>query len=180
MAGKYDSDIHHRQSVRLKGYDYSQAGAYFVTICTRERDCLFGDLSDGEMRLNQYGLIIREEWLRTAALRKDVEVDIYTIMPNHLHGIIVIKGRGVLPYAPTGTFRSPSHTIGAIVRGFKSASTKRINETRDPRGTPVWQRNYHEHVIRDEDDLNRIRQYIIDNPSCWADDENHPDRINRA
>jgi putative transposase len=181
MAGETDPVVHYRHSVRLKGYDYAQAGAYFVTICARNRECVFGDEGDWEIRLNQCGLIAREEWLRTAGLRENVEVEACVVMPNHVHGIIVITdGRGVLPYAPTGTLRSPSHTIGAIVRGFKSASTKRINEIRNTPGTPVWQRSYYEHVIRDEDDLQRIRQYILDNPGRWAEDENHPDRMNQA
>ncbi|MBM4462743.1 MAG: transposase [Chloroflexi bacterium] len=168
-------DILHRRSVRLKGYDYAQEGAYFVTICTRDRECMFGDEHNGEIRLNQYGLIVREEWLRTAELRENAKLEACVVMPNHLHGIIAITNRrGVSPYAPTGTLRSPSHTLGAIVRGFKSASTKLINETRHTPGTPVWQRNYYEHVIRDEDDLQRIQQYILDNPAHWAEDENHP------
>jgi len=96
MTDEYNS---HRQSVRLKGYDYSQSGAYFVTICTRNRECLFGEIADGEMYLNQCGSIVRDEWLRTAELRENVEVDTCVVMPNHIHGIIVINCRGtVLPY----------------------------------------------------------------------------------
>jgi REP element-mobilizing transposase RayT len=167
-----------RKSVRIKDYDYSQPGAYFVTICTRNRECMFGEIIDGEMVLNRFGIIVNEEWLRTAILRvwETVEIDTYIIMPNHVHGIVVINhGRGVLQYAPTGMLRSPSQTIGAIIRGFKSASTKRINLSRNTPGNPVWQRNYYEHVIRDEDDLNRIRQYIFENPAHWAEDEENPD-----
>jgi len=201
-----DKGLHHlflhRRSIRLKGYDYAQEGAYFVTICTYDRKCLLGDVYEGEMRLNEYGIIARDEWLRTAQVRPAVETDALVIMPNHLHGIILITDRapyapddadadhrrgvspygpdnahadhrrgvspygpdnahadhrrGVSLYAPTNGLRSPSQTIGAIVRGFKSASTKRINETRNTPGVPVWQRNYYEHVVRDEDDLDRI------------------------
>jgi hypothetical protein len=100
-------------------------------------------------------------------------------MPNHLHGIIVINGRGTARRAPTGErFGKPTvGSIPTIMRAFKSACTKRINDMRDARGTPVWQRNYYEHVIRDEDDLSRIRQYILDNPARWAEDENNPERM---
>ena len=121
-------------------------------------------------------MAVHEEWLKTAELRENVEVDASMIMPNHLHGIVVItNGRGVLPYAPTGTLRSPSRTIGAIVRGFKSASTKHINEMRNTPGTPVWQRSFYEHVIRNDEELKAIRQYILSNPANWTTDENyHP------
>ncbi|MFA5056129.1 MAG: transposase [Dehalococcoidia bacterium] len=179
MANQYDPDIHHRRSRRLEGYDYSQAGAYFITVCTRNRECLFGDVIDGVMALSDVGRVVEEEWMKSADIRKEIELDAFVIMPNHIHGIIVIANdcRGVWLYAPTGTLRSPSRTIGALVRAFKSACTIRINDMRNSRGTPVWQRNYYEHVTRDEDDLNRIRQYVIDNPARWAEDENNPDYI---
>jgi REP element-mobilizing transposase RayT len=126
------------------------------------------------MRLNEYGMGVHEEWLRTVELRENVEVDAFMVMPNHMHGIVVITdGRGVWPYAPTGTLRSPSHTIGAIIRGFKSASTKRINEIRHTPRAPLWQRNYYEHVIRNDEELKAIRQYILSNPASWATDENY-------
>jgi putative transposase len=166
MEGRYDSAIRRRRSIRLKGYDYGQEGAYFVTICTHNRECTFGDVDDGEMRLSEYGVLVHDEWLRTAHLRPGVETDAFVIMPNHLHGVIFItEDRGVwqyaptdaladprwafFPYAPAGTCRSPSQTIGAVVRGFKAASTRRINEVRHTPGTHVWQRNYYEHVIRE-------------------------------
>ena len=167
-------DRHHRRSIRLKGHDYTQPGAYFVTICTRDRECLFGHMVNGEMRLNKHGMAVHEEWLKTAELRENVEMEACTVMPNHVHGIVVItNGRGVLPYAPTGTLRSPSRTIGAIVRGFKSASTKHINEMRNTPGTPVWQRSFYEHVIRNDEELKAIRQYILSNPANWTTDENY-------
>lgn len=107
---RYDPDKHHRRSIRLHGYDYAQAGAYFVTICTQNRECLFGDIEDGEMRLNDYGRVVEEEWLRTATIRREVELDAFIVMPNHVHGIIVINAerrsqanvgatRWVAPYA---------------------------------------------------------------------------------
>jgi len=182
---------HRRRSIRLKGYNYSQAGAYFITICTQERECLFGQVIEGVMQLNEYGWIVHDEWVRTADVRPNVELDLFVVMPNHLHIIVVIHshdcGRGVLQYAPTscaGTtenqtsrLRSPSQTIGAIVRGFKSASTKRINELRKTPGAAVWQRNYFEHIIRDEESLHHIRQYIVENPLRWHLDRENPNAI---
>jgi REP element-mobilizing transposase RayT len=173
---KYDPEKHHRRSIRLKEYDYSQSGAYFITICVYNRECLFGEIVNGEVRLNEWGTIVEKELLKTPALRSNVLLDEYVVMPNHLHGIIVIMDhcRGVLQYAPTRRLRSPSQTIGAIVRGFKSATTKRINEMRAAPGMPVWQRNYYEHIIRNENELNEIREYIVGNPIKWAEDENNP------
>jgi len=171
--------MHQRRSIRLKAYDYSQAGAYFVTICTKDRECLFGDIVDEKMCINEIGEIVQAEWLRTAKIRPNVSLDEFIIMPNHLHGIIMINdGRGVLQYAPTESpFRSPSQTIGAIIRGFKSATTKQINKYTNTPGKPVWQRNYYDRIIRDEDELNRIREYIIYNPAKWAEDKENPQRL---
>jgi len=170
---------HRRRSIRLKDYDYAQDGAYFVTVCTDEKRCIFGDIVDGQMRLNSLGCIVRDEWLKTANLRKYVTLDEFIVMPNHMHGIIFIACRGVLQYAPTTRieFRSPAQTIGAIVRGFKSAVTKRINELRGSPGVPIWQRNYYEHVIRNDDDLNEIRYYISDNPLKWHLDKENPNTL---
>ena len=211
---------HHRRSIRLQGYDYSQPGAYFLTLCTENRECLFGDVVDGVMVLNEVGQIVEDAWLDTPALRPNVELDAFVVMPNHFHAIAVIvevgqtpaidgtdagntdagrggwAGRGVLQYAPTPpapgrpipaqaatprAFRSPSQTIGAIVRGFKGVTTKQINPLRfggvsqyAPTNAPVWQRNYYEHIIRNERELNRIREYIEQNPARWATDEENP------
>jgi len=168
-------DRHHRRSVRLKGHDYAQPGAYFVTVCTRDRECLLGEVVDGEMRLNEYGMAVREEWLKTAELRETVELDACTIMPNHMHGIIVItNGKGTARRAPTERFGKPvADSIPTIMRAFKSASTKHINVIRRTPGTPVWLRNYYEHIIRNDDELKAIRQYILSNPANWTADENH-------
>jgi REP element-mobilizing transposase RayT len=177
---RYNPDAHHRRSIRLKDYDYTQNGAYYVTICTHGRACLFGEIVDGIMRLNNIGRSVEEEWLHTSDVRPNVALDAFIIMPNHVHGIVVITspGRGVLQYAPTNggptTFRSPAQTIGAMVRGFKGATTKRINDLRNTPGIPVWQRNYYEHIIRNEADLQRIREYIANNPVRWAEDQNNP------
>jgi putative transposase len=235
-----DRERHHRRSVRLKDYDYAQPGAYFVTVCTQERACLFGHVVNGEMRLNDAGEIVREEWFNTAAIRPYVRLngDECVVMPNHMHAIVWIvdndadisNGRGVWPYAQNGvagianddaiitnvagvspyatqdiarivgddvgaTGRSPETSctsspdgrspasspngpkhgsIGAIMAGFKSVTAKRINQMRDMPGTKVWQRNYHEHVIRDEAALDAIRQYIMGNTARWAEDPENP------
>jgi len=176
---QYNPESHHRRSIRLKEYDYAQAGMYFVTVCAQNRECLFGEVIDEEMRLNGVGQIVEAQWQKTASLRPQIKLDAYVVMPNHFHGIIFILNnrRGVLQYAPTRdrqSFRSPSQTVGAIIRGFKSAAAKEINLSRGTPGLPVWQRNYHEHIIRDENELNRIREYIVLNPARWKDDEENP------
>jgi putative transposase len=176
----------HRRSLRLKGYDYSQAGAYFVTVCAYGKECLFGEVESGLMRLNGYGEIVASEWIRSAELRLEIDCGEFVVMPNHFHGIVHIVGaygntpdkhevayshnKGVLPYAPP----SPSRNVGAIVRGFKGAASRRINEIRNTPSAPVWQRNYYEHVIRDDADYNRIAEYVANNPQRWMDDSMHP------
>jgi len=174
---KYHPDNHHRRSTRLNRYDYSQAGAYFVTICARERECLFGDIVDGEMRLNEYGTIVEAEWARSSEIRKEIEMDEFIVMPNHVHGIVMIKWH--LPVGANG--RSPLQmtpkSISSFMSGFKSSVTKIINEHRNTPALPVWQRNYYEHVIRNEEDLTRIRKYIVENPLKWGDDEDNPANI---
>jgi len=179
MVPKYNPEVRHRRSIRLKGHDYSKTGAYFVTVCTQNRECLFGEVIEGQMRLNEIGRIVEDQWRNTTQLRPQIGLDAYIVMPNHFHGIVFIIGnrRGVLQYAPTRdrqSFRSPSQTIGAIIRGFKSATAKEINTSRRTPGLPVWQRNYHEHIIRDENELNRVREYIALNPAGWAEDEENP------
>ncbi len=178
-----------RRSIRLKGYDYSKAGAYFITLCTQDRACLFGEMADGEMQVNEMGQIVRDEWLHTGDMRSNVELDAFVVMSNHFHGIIVLHSdcRGVLQYAPTDNarstenqtpqLRSPSQTVGAIVRGFKSASAKSINALRNMPGVQVWQRNYYEHIIRNEESLNLIREYIVNNPLQWELDRENPNAV---
>ncbi len=174
----YNPNQHHRRSIRLPAYNYTQAGAYFVTICTDQREWLFGEVVDGEMRLNEYGQIVEEEWLQTSIIRPYVQLDTFVIMPNHFHAIVVITddGRGTAPPCPyTGQFGKPiAGSLPTIMRSFKSAVTKRINALRNTPTAPVWQRNYHEHVIRDETALDAIRAYIANNPFHWAADRyNH-------
>ena len=174
---KYQTDIRHRRSLRLKGYDYKQAGVYFVSMCTLNRTCFFGDIVNGEMMLNAEGQIVAEEWIKTAEIRNNIELDEWVVMPNHFHGILVINEcRGTARRAPTvEQFGKPvSNSIPTIIRSFKSAVTKRINELRNSPGAKIWQRNYYEHIIRNEDELNCIREYITDNPLKWEFDKENP------
>jgi REP element-mobilizing transposase RayT len=181
---RYDPEKHHRRSIRLKGYDYTQAGAYFVTICTKDRACLFGHVADGVMRLNQMGHIVRQCWLAIPDHVPHVLLDEFVVMPNHVHGIIVIMPThdvGATHASPRPNHDTPTRprgpqrqSLGSIVGSFKSAVTKRINELRGTPGAPVWQRNYYEHIIRNDDDMARIRKYIVNNPLQWALDRENP------
>ena len=176
-----DSEKHKRRSIRLREYDYSQTGGYFITICTYGGKYLFGDVVNEQMELNEYGITVKREWLKTAELRKNIVLDEYIIMPNHFHGVILIMddGRGTLQRAPTvEQFGKPvSNSIPTIIRLFKSTTTKQINQIRNTPAFPVWQRNYYEHIIRNEDKLYKIRQYIQNNPLKWHMDRENPERV---
>jgi REP element-mobilizing transposase RayT len=178
---RYDPDRHHRRSIRLKGYDYAQAGAYFVTVCAWNRECVFGEIVDTAARLNSLGEIVQGCWDDLPHHYPRVRLDAVVVMPNHVHGIVVLTdspdvGAGVKP-APTNPIRR-RHELPEIIRGFKTFSSRRVNESRGTSGVPVWQRNYFEHVIRGEADLDRIRWYIATNPARWAEDEENPARRN--
>lgn len=138
---KFDPEIHHRRSIRLKGYDYSQAGAYFVTIVAWQREMLFGDVVDGVMILNDYGKIVSEKWEWLETQYEYVELGAWIITPNHIHGILAIRdaGRGDSRIAPTPVKRKP---LGGLIGAFKTVSSKHINLLRRTDGIPVWQRNY--------------------------------------
>ena len=179
---KYDPDKHYRRSIRLPGYDYSQPGAYFITICTQGRICLLGDVADGVMVLNDAGRIVANCWKAVPCHFKWVELDEFVVMPNHLHGIINIvdAGRGTACRAPTPgeQFGRPqADSLTTVIRSFKSAATNSINLARNSQGQRVWQRNYYEHVIRNDSDLNRIRHYISENPAKWSEDPDNPGNI---
>jgi REP element-mobilizing transposase RayT len=171
---------HHRRSIRLKNYDYSQAGAYFITVCTQEHACLLGEIVNGEMRLNDMGEIVASVWRSIPEHFPNAITDEFVVMPNHIHGIVAIADAPVgATHASQECASGPSRrSIGAIIGSFKSAVTKRINESRSAVGVSVWQRNYHEHVIRNDNALNHVRQYIIDNPAQWAMDRENPE-VNR-
>ena len=171
----YNPDKHHRRSIRLRGYDYSQSGAYYITTCTHNRRCLFGKIADGEMRLNDVGQLVQRVWDGLPEHYPHVELDAFVMMPNHVHGIVVLTGTGLKP-TPTAATRPMRQGLPEIIRAFKTFSARRINDFRHTPGTPVWQRNYYEHIIRNEDALNRIRQYIADNPDNWAEDRENPHR----
>ncbi|NER50470.1 MAG: transposase [Symploca sp. SIO1A3] len=158
----YQPDKHHRRSIRLKGYDYTQAGAYFVTICTWQHQCLLGEVVDGEMQLNDYGKIAQFHWHNLLQHHQHLELDEFMIMPNHLHGILILTEDN------TGKKR---HGLSEIIRGFKTFAARRINKIRHLAGVSVWQRGYYEHIIRHERALMAIRQYIANNPLSWEKDE---------
>ena len=173
----HDPKKYRRKSVRLKQYDYSHAGGYFITICTYNKECLFGEVINGEMRITEYGNIVRDEWLKAEKLREYVKLDRYVVMPNHFHGIIIIynDNEGTARCAPTSRFgKIVPNSLPVIVRSFKSAVTKQINMVRKEYGKPVWQRNYYEHVIRNDEDLQQIREYVDNNPLKWELDKENP------
>ena len=176
-----NTDIRRRRSVRLRGYDYSQAGAYYVTVVTHRRRTLFGDVVDGEMRLNDAGRLIVDGWEWLASRHQYVELDAYVVMPNHLHGVIVIAGEGGSRTAPTGEDVSqragPAEKrkpLGRLVAAFKTVTTRRVNLARGTPGRMLWQRNYYEHVIRSDEEWNRVREYIANNPMRWELDAENP------
>ena len=176
MPLKYDPDKHRRRSIRLKDYDYSTAGAYFVTICTHNRECVLGEIADGEMRLKEAGQIVRAMWEQLPYHYPHIGLDAFAIMPNHVHGIVTLNdpvGAGFKP-APTG---GKPHGLPEIIRAFKTFSSRRINQFRQMTGVPVWQRNYYEHVIRNEKTLNAIREYITANPYQWQEDPENRDVV---
>jgi putative transposase len=181
---KYDSQRRHRRrSIRLKDYDYSQAGAYFVTICAYNRACIFGDILEGQMKLNRYGEIVNLEWLKTINMRTNLVLDAYIIMPNHIRGIISIadfdhrRGRSQRAHTFERFGKPVSNSIPTVIRLFKSSVTKKMNALRGTPGLPVWQRNYYEHVIRNEGDLSEIREYILNNALKWDLDSENPKKF---
>ena len=177
---KYNPDIHHRRSIRLPGYNYSQPGAYFITLCAEQRQCIFGDIVDGQMILNQYGAIIADTYRWLCQHYPYFYTDEWVVMPNHFHAIMVITNepcRGGSRTAPTINHRNPTtkrKPLGRLIGAFKTVSTKKINILRNAPGTKLWQRNYYEHIIRNSDAMDKIRQYISNNPLSWQIDQLHP------
>jgi len=171
---------HHRRSIRLKEYDYSQAGGYFITICIQDSKHIFGRIRDGFVELSKIGKIANEFWFEIPKHFEDVELDEFVIMPNHLHGIICINDMdvGVQNFEPLQKQSRFQHiitkSIGSIIRAYKSSVTHwcRQNGYEGFR----WQRNYWEHVIRNEEKLYKIRQYIQNNPLKWHLDRENPKR----
>lgn len=159
-----------RQSTRLDGYDYSQGGTYFVTVCTHQRDALFGGVVDREMVLNDLGSIVQTTWESMPSRFPTISLDQFVIMPNHMHAILFL-GAVVEPRV-LGTGAAP--TLGTVLRAFKSISAIACNRHRGLTGVPVWQRNYHDHVIREGRALESIRRYVFANPAGWATDDVDP------
>ena len=201
---RFDPKKHHRRSIRLKGYDYSQSGAYFVTICTYKKLCLLGDEKDEEMDLNDAGRMVWKWWYELENKYRHIQPDRAVVMPNHFHGIILIHddlhvgaalcGRPIMdnpthkiqnykkgPSGWTGQPHrvAPTTTLGDVIDWFKTMTTNAyIRGVKHMEWKPfpgkLWQRNYYEHIIRNEEELNKIREYIIYNPLNWALDKENP------
>jgi len=186
---------HHRRSIRLKGYDYRQAGAYFVTICTQDRAFLFGQVVHDEMQLNDAGKMVYDVWNDLPAFYPGVQTDAFIVMPNHIHGIIILVGADPRACPDSGPRACPGQpqelgqpqgvapTLGLpdVVHRFKTMTTKRYADGVkrfgwEPFRGRLWQRNYYEHIIRNEESLNRIREYILTNPMRWELDRKNPHR----
>lgn len=195
---KYNREIHHRRSQRLKGFDYASPGFYFVTLLTHSRDCLFGEIIRDNIRLTDSGQMIKIEWEHLSHRFKNIVLDQYVIMPNHIHGIIGIIGdspfQTINDYSKnperfinkTGfvqnTFGTPVNSISRMIQGFKSITTnKYIKSVRTHRWPDfekhLWQRNFFDRIIRDREELKKIRAYIVNNPSNWESDEDNPKNI---
>ncbi|MEM9271379.1 MAG: transposase [Cyanobacteria bacterium P01_F01_bin.143] len=164
------------ESARCPNWDYTSNGYYFVTICTYNRQCFFGNVIAGKMQLSDMGLIIAQEWQKTSQIRANVQLDEWVVMPNHLHGIIIINNSVETFRRNVSTTNKKSrlkpNSLGSIIGQFKSICTKRIwkmgfNDFR-------WQTRFYDNIIRDEESLHRIRQYIINNPAQWELDRNNP------
>jgi REP element-mobilizing transposase RayT len=176
-ARRYNPNIHHRRSIRLKGWDYRHPGAYFVTLVTRDREPLFGFVDGGTVKTTQAGLIAQTLWRNLPYHFAHVRLDEFIVMPNHLHAIIWLATNEGLPDADppaSPTRRLLSGSLGAVVGSYKSQVTRRINAMRHTPGAVVWQVNYYEHIIRNERALAEIRQYIRDNPMRWEGDPENP------
>jgi len=168
MMGRSTNTEHYRRSIRLQGYDYSQVGAYFVTVCVQNRKCLLGDILKDEMRLNDAGRMVERWWVELGNKFPSFELDEYVVMPNHFHGIIIIVGADLCV-----------RPIPEIVQWFKTMTTNEyIRSVKSlgwiPFNARLWQRNYYERVIRNEEEMCRIRQYIADNPAQWTHDRENP------
>lgn len=178
------------ESARLKDWDYSRYGYYFVTICTKDKQCFFGNIEGDRMQLSEIGKIAAEEWHNTGKVREKVKLDEWVIMPNHLHGIVIIQNddknvetyghTSQKPYIPSGDAFNASlrkTNLSNIIRGFKSASTKKI--LKKGFANFAWQSRFYDHIIRNEKELHEVRQYIVNNPLSWHLDEENQNNIKR-
>jgi REP element-mobilizing transposase RayT len=168
---------HRRRSIRLADFDYAGGALYFVTICADRRRCIFGRVDDGEARLNALGRVVEDEWIKSLEMRRHVDLDAYVIMPNHLHAIVALFDQGArsAPLRGKGLHDGmQAKSLASLVAGFKAAVTRRASNALPRLRLPIWQRNYYEHIVRDDRDLERIRAYIEANPARWEEDSYHP------
>jgi len=164
----YNPNIHHRRSIRLKGYDYSASGLYFITICIKDRKCLFGNISNSKMILNDFGIVAHNHWQKLSERFINITLDVFQIMPNHMHGILIIN-------PPVRAGLAPAPTVGTIVGAYKSLVANQCldifkQKKLDVMMGKLWQRGYYEHIIRDERAYLRIAEYIVNNPGNWKGD----------
>lgn len=181
----YNPNKHHRRSIRLKGYDYTQPGAYYITLCTQARQCLFGDVVAGKMRLNSLGYIAFTYWQKIPVHFAHLQLDVFVVMPNHLHGILVIRDTPIKAQlgdnSTTEKFGKPVRgSIPTVIRSYKAAVTKQINLICNTKYTSlIWQRDFYEHINRDEQSLETIRRYIAENPWRWVDAPENPQHYSK-
>lgn len=174
---KFDPDKHHRRSIRLPGHDYSSDGWYFVTVCAAQRGAVFGKIETGVVQLHPYGRIVEECWRASSEHFRDIVLDEFIVMPDHFHGIVISTGETNVGARHASPLQGGTNVLGDVVGSFKSAVTRRINARRVEEGrsqVKVWQRNFWEHIIRDEDDLNIKRRYILENPTRWQTKRDYP------
>lgn len=177
----FNPDRHRRRSARLPGYDYTQTGAYFITICNVGRTCLFGRVEDDVMHTSDAGAAVAACWRVLPLHFHHIALDAFAVMPNHVHGIIVIRSDATGAGEKVITQRRPADgampgSIGAIIQNFKSVATRKVRQLSRYEGLPVWQRNHHEHIIRDDAALHALRHYIAENAARWAEDKENPAR----
>lgn len=173
---KYNPTKHYRRSIRLKEFDYRSVGAYFITIVTANRDLLFGEVVDSTMVLSDAGRLVKTRWIKQTVYDPSIVLDVYVIMPNHIHGIIFILEP---PDNTNEGYMPPEHgtlpgSVGAMIQSFKSVTSRMLNDHKCQPGSIIWQRNYHEHIIRDESELESLRDYVLNNPLQWSLDEENP------
>ena len=177
-----------RRSFRLKGYDYSQPGGYFVTVVTKDRVCLFGDVVGDKMHLNDAGAMVLRVWENLSSRFPTVEPDVFVVMPNHIHGILIAHepvGASLVGAQEDGSRRDRAAILGDVIGAYKSVTTVEYSRGVKTCGWlrfsgRLWQRNYYEHIIRSESELARAREYIANNPLQWALDKENPDVASRA
>jgi REP element-mobilizing transposase RayT len=170
---KDENKFAQRRSIRMASYDYSGPGTYFITLCVKDKACLLGDTKNDAMSLSALGIVAQSAWAAIPAHFPAATLDEFVVMPNHLHGILRLQAGEIRTQSPDDFSRPASGSLAAVIRSFKSFSTRAINQLRRTPGGVFWQRNYYERIIRDEDELMRIRSYIRLNPEKWQEDEYH-------